>query len=338
MLLFTSVGLVGISLGGDWGEPVDISNQKDIEAAERYVQFYLGWFATPIFHGDYPQVMKDFIGTVKTRFSVFSARQLLIIFPARRKEERPAGPRHVTPAHLFSPREELHQRDLWLPGHRPLHHPLHHPEEQSIHSQQQQLLHGPRPGWAGGPPLAWPWFRVALFCALGVQASTQLCEGGADLLTFRFMTSQMQPLSIVWFVLQSQYGNPMIYVTENGVSEKMACTELCDDWRIYYYKDYINEMLKGDLASSVSFYSLVWPLIQTFTLPGATKQSKMASTWGATPPGPCWTSLNGTKATLRGLACTTWTSGTKTNPDIPKLLCSFTNASSAPMVSPTRER
>lgn len=54
--------MVGISLSGDWGEPVDITNQKDIEAAERYVQFYIGWFATPIFHGDYPQVMKDFIG------------------------------------------------------------------------------------------------------------------------------------------------------------------------------------------------------------------------------------------------------------------------------------
>ena len=37
----------------------------------------------------------------------------------------------------------------------------------------------------------------------------------------------------------------MIYVTENGVSEKMMCTELCDDWRIQYFKDYINEMLKG---------------------------------------------------------------------------------------------
>lgn len=37
----------------------------------------------------------------------------------------------------------------------------------------------------------------------------------------------------------------MIYITENGVSEKMPCTELCDDWRIQYMKDYINEMLKG---------------------------------------------------------------------------------------------
>lgn len=38
----------------------------------------------------------------------------------------------------------------------------------------------------------------------------------------------------------------MIYVTENGVSEKMLCTDLCDDWRMKYFKDYINEMLKGE--------------------------------------------------------------------------------------------
>lgn len=38
----------------------------------------------------------------------------------------------------------------------------------------------------------------------------------------------------------------MIYVTENGVSEKMLCTDLCDNWRMKYFKDYINEMLKGE--------------------------------------------------------------------------------------------
>lgn len=60
-------GLVGISLTADWGEPVDITNQRDIEAAERYIQFYLGWFASPIFSGDYPQVMKDYIGASPPR-------------------------------------------------------------------------------------------------------------------------------------------------------------------------------------------------------------------------------------------------------------------------------
>lgn len=53
---------MGISLNCDWGEPVDISNPKDIEAAERYLQFCLGWFANPIYAGDYPQVMKESIG------------------------------------------------------------------------------------------------------------------------------------------------------------------------------------------------------------------------------------------------------------------------------------
>lgn len=38
----------------------------------------------------------------------------------------------------------------------------------------------------------------------------------------------------------------MIYVTENGVSEKMLCTDLCDDWRMQYFREYINEMLKGE--------------------------------------------------------------------------------------------
>lgn len=44
----------------------------------------------------------------------------------------------------------------------------------------------------------------------------------------------------------------MIYVTENGVSEKTLCTELCDDWRIQYHRDYINEMLKGKYSLKCS--------------------------------------------------------------------------------------
>lgn len=54
--------MVGISLTSAWGEPMDLSNQDDIDAAERYVQFYLGWFANPIYRGDYPEVMKEYIG------------------------------------------------------------------------------------------------------------------------------------------------------------------------------------------------------------------------------------------------------------------------------------
>lgn len=43
----------------------------------------------------------------------------------------------------------------------------------------------------------------------------------------------------------------MIYVTENGVSEKMLCMDLCDGWRMKYFKEYTNEMLKGEPAARV---------------------------------------------------------------------------------------
>ena len=53
---------VSIILDTHWGSPKDPHNAADVDAAERYMQFSLGWFAHPIYiDGDYPQVMKEFI-------------------------------------------------------------------------------------------------------------------------------------------------------------------------------------------------------------------------------------------------------------------------------------
>ncbi|KAG1944938.1 lactase-like [Pimephales promelas] len=182
-------GMVGISLYGDWGEPVDITNQKDIEAAERYVQFYIGWFATPIFHGDYPQVMKDFIGT-----------------PAK-----------------LNMRGTLHDT---------LRHPKSFPSNRGTYFSDRDIAELVDPRWPD-PGSEWlysvPW-------------------GFRRLLNF----------------IKTQYGNPMLFITENGVSEKMTCTELCDDWRIQYYKDYINEMLKAIRDGvNVKGYT-AWSLLDKF--------------------------------------------------------------------------
>lgn len=52
-------GKVGIALNSEWAEPKNPDSSKDIEAAERYLNFMLGWFAHPIFvDGDYPAVLK----------------------------------------------------------------------------------------------------------------------------------------------------------------------------------------------------------------------------------------------------------------------------------------
>uniref|UniRef100_A0A6B2L265 beta-glucosidase n=1 Tax=Arcella intermedia TaxID=1963864 RepID=A0A6B2L265_9EUKA len=49
---------IGISLNSDWIEPWRADSDLDKEAAQRYLDFSLGWFADPIFFGDYPASMK----------------------------------------------------------------------------------------------------------------------------------------------------------------------------------------------------------------------------------------------------------------------------------------
>lgn len=56
-------GSVGITLNHTPGIPKDPKLEADKEAAETYNQFFLGWFANPIFgNGDYPDIMKWQIG------------------------------------------------------------------------------------------------------------------------------------------------------------------------------------------------------------------------------------------------------------------------------------
>ncbi|XP_033115908.1 lactase-like protein [Anneissia japonica] len=53
-------GLIGITLNSDHMEPFNMSKPDDIVAADRVLQFQLGWFAHPIYiNGDYPQIMKE---------------------------------------------------------------------------------------------------------------------------------------------------------------------------------------------------------------------------------------------------------------------------------------
>nr|XP_061812527.1 lactase-like protein isoform X1 [Nerophis lumbriciformis] len=212
-------GLVGISLTADWGEPVDISNQKDIEAAERYVQFSLGWFATPVFHGDYPQVMKDFIGKKSAQQGLGVSR--LPTFSPQEKSYIKGTSDFLGISH-FTTRYITQKNNPSGRG-------------TSSFFMDRDLAELVDPQWPD-PGSEWlysvPW-------------------GFRRMLNF----------------VKTQYGNPMIYVTENGVSEKMQCTELCDEWRIQYYRDYINEMLKDPLTSHMEMVTeIVVPTVCTLSI------------------------------------------------------------------------
>jgi len=68
-------GTIGITLNCDWREPAS-TRSADIQAAERALQFFLAWFADPIYFGDYPQTMKDLVGS---RLPSFTNDEKLLI-------------------------------------------------------------------------------------------------------------------------------------------------------------------------------------------------------------------------------------------------------------------
>lgn len=52
--------------------------------------------------------------------------------------------------------------------------------------------------------------------------------------------------------IKDEYGNPPVYVTENGISERGA-VNLNDMHRTHYYKNYINQALKGIVSSTKTY-------------------------------------------------------------------------------------
>lgn len=65
-------GRIGITNNGDWREPLTDSIE-DHSAAERALEFFLAWFADPIYKGHYPAVMVERLGE---RLPQFTAEEI----------------------------------------------------------------------------------------------------------------------------------------------------------------------------------------------------------------------------------------------------------------------
>ena len=80
-------GQIGITLNSDFMEPLNRSDPTDVAAADKSLQFGVGWFAHPIYiNGDYPEVMKTTIaykseaqGFEKSRLPEFTEEEKAFI-------------------------------------------------------------------------------------------------------------------------------------------------------------------------------------------------------------------------------------------------------------------
>jgi len=61
-------GLIGITNNCDWREPLTDS-REDRAAAQRGLEFFLGWFADPVYLGKYPDSMRERLGDALPEFS-----------------------------------------------------------------------------------------------------------------------------------------------------------------------------------------------------------------------------------------------------------------------------
>ncbi|KFY16650.1 hypothetical protein V492_01178 [Pseudogymnoascus sp. VKM F-4246] len=63
-------GMIGITLHGNFSEPWDTEDPLDVEAAQRALEFEIGWFADPVHKtGDYPASMRAQLGDRLPRFT-----------------------------------------------------------------------------------------------------------------------------------------------------------------------------------------------------------------------------------------------------------------------------
>ncbi|KAM9533233.1 LOW QUALITY PROTEIN: lactase-like protein [Guaruba guarouba] len=246
-------GMVGISLTSGWGGPIDPHSQRDKAAAERYIQFHLGWLANPIYKGDYPEVMKNNVGkshksnqtklpSTNTKF-----RKAAFIVGEVKKPNLCASQMFPTITFIGKKSAQQGLGTSKLP---------------TFSVQEKTYIKGTSDCLGIGHfttrcvlQKSFPFLQVP-----GYNTDYDL----AELVDPKWPAPGPKRGFRLLNFIKTQYGNPLVYVTENGVAEKVQCTQLCDEGGIEYLRGYINEILKApNDGVNVKGYR-AWALLDKF--------------------------------------------------------------------------
>ncbi|NXG61013.1 LPH hydrolase, partial [Hemiprocne comata] len=208
-------GVIALCPNIDWVEPKTPSDPRDIEAADRYLQFLVGWFTHPIFkNGDYPEVMKWKVGNRSELQNLPSSR--LPVFTAEEREYI-RGTADVFCFNTYTSKIVTHATTRLKPF---------------SYEHDQEVLTKVDSSW---PSSAIPDHRAV---AWGLR---------------RLLN---------W--IKEEYGNPPIYIIENGVGRKTKL-DVDDNARIFYYKTYIDEALKAYKLDGVNLRGYnAWSFMDNF--------------------------------------------------------------------------
>ncbi|NXN10189.1 LPH hydrolase, partial [Indicator maculatus] len=208
-------GVITLCPNIDWVEPQTPSNPRDIEAADRYLQFLVGWFTHPIFkNGDYPDVMKWKVGNRSELQNLPSSR--LPVFTAEERDYI-RGTADVFCFNTYTSRIVTHATTRLRP--------FSYEYDQEVVTKVDS---------------SWP--------SSAVPSQRAVAWGMRRLLNW----------------IKEEYGNPPIYVIENGVGLNTA-SQVDDNSRIFYYKTYIDEALKAYKLDGVNLRGYnAWSLMDSF--------------------------------------------------------------------------
>uniref|UniRef100_H2SKB4 Lactase n=1 Tax=Takifugu rubripes TaxID=31033 RepID=H2SKB4_TAKRU len=188
-------GLMSIALNADWFEPKDINVVREVVAADRALQFQLGWFAHPIFkNGDYPDAMKWQVGN-KSELQRLPETRL----PSFTEEEKRfiKGTADVFCINHYTTKIAKYATLRLTPP----------SYESDLDLSEAEEGDSPTTAISNQRAVAWGLRRL-----------------------------------LNW--IKEEYGNPEVYVTENGVATDKK-TSWDDSARVFYYKTYIDEALKA---------------------------------------------------------------------------------------------
>ena len=169
-------------------------------AADRALQFQLGWFAHPVFkNGDYPDAMKWQVGN-KSELQGLSVSRL----PSFTEEEKTyiRGTADVFSINHYTTKIVRHATPKLSP-------PSYEFDRDIVEEEDSD---SPSTAISKQRAVAWGLRRL-----------------------------------LIW--IKEEYGDPEIYITDNGVATDTKTT-VDDTGRVFYYKTYIDEVLKGNFPFS----------------------------------------------------------------------------------------